>query len=51
MFLGYSTRSRAYRVFDKMTPTLEESINIVIDDQEQGHKKVVDEPHLLLDDD
>lgn len=34
IFLGYSTRSRAYRVFNKRTLTIEESINVIIDDKE-----------------
>ena len=32
IFLGYSTTSRAYRVFNKRTKTVMESINVVIDD-------------------
>lgn len=36
IFLGYSTNSRAYRVFNKRTETVMESINVVIDDQEVG---------------
>ena len=32
MFLGYSTTSRAYRVFNKRTKTMIESINVKIDD-------------------
>ena len=32
IFLGYSTNSRAYRVYNKRTKTVMESINIVIDD-------------------
>lgn len=32
IFLGNSTRSIAYRVFNKITLTIEESINVVIDD-------------------
>ena len=31
-FLGYSTTSRAYRVFNKRTKTVMESINVKIDD-------------------
>jgi len=31
-FLGYSTNSRAYRVFNSKTKTVMESINVVIDD-------------------
>jgi hypothetical protein len=34
IFLGYSTNSRAYRVFNKRTETVMESINVVIDDEE-----------------
>uniref|UniRef100_A0A7N2N260 Integrase catalytic domain-containing protein n=1 Tax=Quercus lobata TaxID=97700 RepID=A0A7N2N260_QUELO len=32
IFLGYSTTSRAYRVFNKRTKTVMESINVTIDD-------------------
>ena len=32
IFLGYSTNSRAYRVYSKCTKTMMESINVVIDD-------------------
>ena len=31
-FFGYSTTSRAYRVFNKRTKTVMESINVKIDD-------------------
>jgi hypothetical protein len=34
IFLGYSTNSRAYRVFNKRTETVMESINVLIDDEE-----------------
>jgi len=34
IFLGYSTNSRAYRVFNKRTEIVMESINVVIDDEE-----------------
>lgn len=34
IFLGYSSNSRAYRVFNKRTKTVMESINVVIDDEE-----------------
>jgi hypothetical protein len=34
--LGYSTNSRAYRVFTKRTKTVMESINVVIDDEKVG---------------
>jgi len=38
IFLGYSSNSRAYRVFNKRTGTVMESINVVIDDEEIGTK-------------
>jgi hypothetical protein len=34
IFFGYSSNSRAYRVFNKRTETLMESLNVVIDDEE-----------------
>jgi hypothetical protein len=34
IFLGYSTNSRAYRVFNKRTETMMESIKVVVDDEE-----------------
>jgi hypothetical protein len=34
IFLGYSTNIRAYRVFNKRTETMMESINVVVDDEE-----------------
>lgn len=33
IFLGYSTRSKAYRVFNKRTSSMKESINVIINDQ------------------
>jgi hypothetical protein len=36
IFLGYSTNSHAYRVFNKRTKIVMESINVVIDDDEVG---------------
>ena len=32
IFVGYSTNSRAYKVYNKCTKTVMESINVVIDD-------------------
>ena len=32
IFLGYSVNSQAYRVYNKRTKTIMESINVVIDD-------------------
>jgi hypothetical protein len=34
IFLGYSSNSRAYRVFNKRTETVMESINVIVDDEE-----------------
>jgi hypothetical protein len=34
IFLGYSTNSRAYRVFNQRTETVMESKNVVVDDEE-----------------
>lgn len=34
IFLGYSNTSRAYYVYKKRTLTIEESINVVVDDSE-----------------
>jgi len=36
IFLGYSTNSRDYRVFNKRTDIVMESINLVINDEEVG---------------
>jgi hypothetical protein len=36
IFLGYSSNSRAYRVFNERTGTIMESINVVVDDEETG---------------
>ncbi|MCI54526.1 gag-pol polyprotein, partial [Trifolium medium] len=41
IFLGYSTNSRAYKVFNSRTNTMMESINVVIDDSTTD--KVTDE--------
>jgi hypothetical protein len=47
IFLGYSTNSRAYRVFNKRTKTMMESINVIVDDEEvqrsiSGEEKQID---------
>jgi hypothetical protein len=39
IFLGYSTSSRAYRVYNTRTETVMESINVVIDDDIRTHSK------------
>lgn len=40
LFLGYSNTNRAYRVFNKMTFTMEESINVAVDDHESTQVQV-----------
>jgi hypothetical protein len=39
IFLGYSTNSRAYRVYNTRTETVMESINVVIDDESKAYSK------------
>ena len=43
IFLGYSTNSRAYRVFNSRTRTVMESINVVVDDLTSGRKLDVED--------
>ena len=47
MFLGYSTTSRAYRVFNKRTKIIIEYINVVVDDVEADETTRLDEGWLL----
>jgi hypothetical protein len=46
IFLGYSINSRAYRVFNKRTKTMMESINVVIDDEEVERPSIGEENQL-----
>jgi len=39
-FLGYSTNSRAYRVFNSRTKVMMESINVVVDDSHESRSDV-----------
>lgn len=39
IFLGYSTNSRAYRVYNTIIEIVMESINVVIDDEIGAHSK------------
>jgi hypothetical protein len=39
IFLGYSTNSRAYIVYNTITKTMMESINVVIDYEIRAHSK------------
>jgi len=47
IFLGYSSNSRAYRVFNKRTETVMESINVVIDDEEVERPSSKEENQLV----
>jgi hypothetical protein len=47
IFLGYSSTSRAYRVFNKRTETVMESINVVIDDEEVERPSSGEENQLV----
>jgi hypothetical protein len=40
IFLGYSTNSRAYRVYNTRIENVMESINVVIDDEIEASSKV-----------
>jgi hypothetical protein len=46
ILLGYSTNSRAYRVCNKKTETVIESINVIIDDEEVETPSKVEENQL-----
>jgi hypothetical protein len=46
IFLGYSINSRAYRVFNKRTETVMESINVVVDDEEVERPRSKEESQL-----
>ena len=43
IFLGYSTNSRAYRVFNFRTKVMMESINVVVDGSPLENRTDVDE--------
>lgn len=47
IFLGYSTNRRAYKVFNKGTKTIMESINVIIDDTPEDKEEEEDKvpPH------
>jgi hypothetical protein len=47
IFLGYSSTSLAYRVFNKRTETVMESINVVIDDEEVERPSSGEENQLV----
>ncbi|KAL0546271.1 hypothetical protein IC582_016177 [Cucumis melo] len=43
IFLGYSTNSQAYRVYNRRTRTVMESVNVIIDDHEKIANGSIDE--------
>ena len=43
IFLGYSLESRAYKVFNKRTQKIEESIHVAFDESKKGTDKEEDE--------
>ena len=57
IFLGYAPKSKAYRVFNKRTLVVEESINVTIDESNvvlpknvtirDNEEEYVDEPNVL----
>ena len=50
IFLGYVITSKAYRVFNKRTLVIEESIHVVFDESNDNHKeKNVEEEENLLE--
>ena len=36
MFVGYSSHSKAYRIYNKQTKTIEESIHVIFDETNDG---------------
>ncbi|CAJ2645128.1 unnamed protein product [Trifolium pratense] len=47
IFLGYSTNSRAYRVFNSRTRTMMESINVVVDDSDTTSADSAEETDVI----
>ncbi|CAJ2654309.1 unnamed protein product [Trifolium pratense] len=47
IFLGYSTNSRAYRVFNSRTRTMMESINVVVDDSDTTSADPAEETDVI----
>ena len=43
IFLGYSSTSKAYRVYNKRTKTVMETINVVIDEASEFSSKKISE--------
>ena len=49
IFLGYATTSKAYRVFNKRTLVVEESIHMIFDESNDHHiEKTIDEEENLV---
>ena len=52
IFVGYSTNSKAYRVFNKRTLTVEESIHVIFNEDiflSLGKLKCVDNDTIILE--
>ena len=47
IFLGYSTQSNTYRVFNKKTLAIEESIQVIVDDSNINISKIHDHENEL----
>ena len=48
IFVGYSTRSKAYRVFKKRTSTVEESLHVTFEETLSSITPVDDDEHLPI---
>ena len=51
IFLGYSITSKAYRIFNKKTLVIEESIHVTFDDSNISHleRNIKDDENILED--
>src|SRR5438270_7138602 len=52
IFLGYSTRSKAYRIFNKNTSSIEESLHVRFDEQLRKPvvQEIIEEPIIEIED-
>ena len=50
IFLGYSTSSKAYRVFNKRTLVVEESIHVVFDESRNQSDHPIEEEENIIED-
>lgn len=49
MFLGYSLNSRMYRVFNKRTQTIMETINVIVNENKKISHKHPDDDEFFYD--